>query len=297
MSDLTTTTNLDDLLIEIVKAHRAVEEHGRQMMLHALAAGDALISAKGAMKHGEWYDWLEINVPFTTRMAQNYMKLASQPAEIRNAISHLTLTAALGAIAASKEKTIEDSKTIDGDPVEEEGAPIETDLEPNRMEDDQSDDPDPDDLAPDEKAIRWAQETAVRLGEDIRDDDLDGLVALSHLQKFIAAMLAGIEQRIAANSKLPAGATASAPAAGASAEKKPRKQRSDKGQARKPKVATQPAVTEPTAGPAQQAPRSAGNDIDTHASADARKAALSGDDDDSLDVTKQPWNQQRKRAA
>jgi hypothetical protein len=134
MSELTTNINLDDLAAEVEKEHRAVENHFKQAVVHAIKAGEALNEAKKLVKHGDWYDWLETNFKFTTRTATNYMLLASLPEEIRNSVSDLTLREALAAIASTKQKTIEDQgKTLDGE-AEEEGEPTETDREPNRME-------------------------------------------------------------------------------------------------------------------------------------------------------------------
>lgn len=48
----------------------------RQSLIHALAAGDMLIEAKGLVAHGEWLPWLADNCGIPKRTAQLYMRLA-----------------------------------------------------------------------------------------------------------------------------------------------------------------------------------------------------------------------------
>jgi Protein of unknown function (DUF3102) len=127
MSDLVTTAaSADDLLIEIVKEHHAVESHIKEAVVHAFKVGELLIQAKTLVKRGEWQDWLADNCPFAETTAQAYMRLARLPEENRNALRFGTLRAAIESIAQHHERAIEDeSKTIDGEA--EEVEPGETD--------------------------------------------------------------------------------------------------------------------------------------------------------------------------
>ena len=54
--------------------------------------GKNLIEAKSLVKHGEWSSWLENNVGFTQRTAQNYMKLARTFSGKEEIVSELEAT-------------------------------------------------------------------------------------------------------------------------------------------------------------------------------------------------------------
>jgi len=41
----------------------------------ALSLGEMLFEQKRSMRHGEFTDWIEENMPFTPRTARNYMKV------------------------------------------------------------------------------------------------------------------------------------------------------------------------------------------------------------------------------
>ena len=183
MSSLTTTTSADDLLPEIVNAHRAVIDHFRQSVACAIKAGELLIQAKNLVRRGEWQDWLGNNCPFAETTAQGYMRLAKLPEENRNAVADLSLRAALAAIATTREKQIADeSKTIDGEAEEVEIS--ETDQEPDRIE---GDDPAPEqpDRSPEEKARDIASETIHDVLQRCQWNGVDHLLAFQTLIKLL----------------------------------------------------------------------------------------------------------------
>jgi hypothetical protein len=62
MSGLVTTTNVDDLLPEIVREHRAAKDHLHQAVASAIRAGELLIQAKALVKRGERKIGLQIIV-------------------------------------------------------------------------------------------------------------------------------------------------------------------------------------------------------------------------------------------
>lgn len=87
----------------------ANEEHAlaRQAFVstleHAQRAGEALISAKAQVQHGDWLDWLEANFDGSERMAQRYMSIASNPTRVSD-LEEPTLRKALEAIFGRDEQ-------------------------------------------------------------------------------------------------------------------------------------------------------------------------------------------------
>lgn len=74
---------LAELADVIAVEHRQAEKAARKALDHALAAGDALLEAKGCVAHGEWAHWLSQHVPaISGRTAQLYMKLARHRDEL-----------------------------------------------------------------------------------------------------------------------------------------------------------------------------------------------------------------------
>lgn len=68
---------LEQLADEVRRHHRDVERHARSMLHEAIAAGEALIEAKGLLRHGEFGPWLTY-CGLNQRTAQLYMKLARE---------------------------------------------------------------------------------------------------------------------------------------------------------------------------------------------------------------------------
>ena len=60
---------------EIVRLHSEVAIHVRQSLEKAIRIGQLLSEQKQTLKHGEFTQWLEANIPFTDRTARNYMWL------------------------------------------------------------------------------------------------------------------------------------------------------------------------------------------------------------------------------
>jgi ParB family chromosome partitioning protein len=85
-------------------ARTANEEHalavgsGLDMVEHAAKAGQALIDAKAKVKHGEWLPWLRGNFDATERLAQMYMKVASNTKRVSD-LEEPSLRKALEAIS------------------------------------------------------------------------------------------------------------------------------------------------------------------------------------------------------
>lgn len=60
----------------INEAHRQVQFHGRSMLMEAKAAGEALLFAKGLVKHGEFKAWVEANCRCSYETARQYLRVA-----------------------------------------------------------------------------------------------------------------------------------------------------------------------------------------------------------------------------
>jgi hypothetical protein len=72
----TDLTPLPDLAARINHEHDQAEAAFRSGLLHARAAGELLLEAKGQLQHGKWLPWLKENVRFSERTAQAYMRVA-----------------------------------------------------------------------------------------------------------------------------------------------------------------------------------------------------------------------------
>jgi Protein of unknown function (DUF3102) len=73
---------LDELAKRIKDEHQKVTGAFKDVLSHAMLAGDYLIKAKGKVKHGEWLPWLKDNCGIADRTARLYMQLANSRAQI-----------------------------------------------------------------------------------------------------------------------------------------------------------------------------------------------------------------------
>lgn len=101
-------TSLSRLAWRINDQHEQVEAYARNMLFFAKAAGEALIEAKKRIPHGQFKQWVEDNTKVSIRQAQNYMKVAREWDERKNAVGRafadLSIDAFLG--YEKKPKTI-----------------------------------------------------------------------------------------------------------------------------------------------------------------------------------------------
>jgi hypothetical protein len=74
-------SGLDLLAAEIRQHHKAVERHARSMLGEAIAAGEALIEAKGRLRHGEFGPFIAY-CGTSRRSASLYMKLAREKGNV-----------------------------------------------------------------------------------------------------------------------------------------------------------------------------------------------------------------------
>jgi hypothetical protein len=68
--------DLSALAAQICAAHLAVGRALGNALDHAMTAGDALIAARGQVKHGEWAFWLKRHCDLHERVARRYVQLA-----------------------------------------------------------------------------------------------------------------------------------------------------------------------------------------------------------------------------
>jgi Protein of unknown function (DUF3102) len=86
-------------LAEEIRSHVIASRNAaRTTLASAIAAGEALIEAKGLVEHGGWLPWLKEHVDIGERQAQNYMRLAKrrEKIEAKSALtSDLTISAVI----------------------------------------------------------------------------------------------------------------------------------------------------------------------------------------------------------
>ena len=76
------TASLADYAEVINDEHQLAYGRAEEAMDHVRKAGEVLIKAKAAMKHGEWLPWLESNVDASVRTVQSYMRVAQHWSEL-----------------------------------------------------------------------------------------------------------------------------------------------------------------------------------------------------------------------
>jgi hypothetical protein len=65
----------DSVTQEIIDLHNRIQETQRRNLADAQGIGERLLKQKNSIKHGYFTLWVDENLPFTRRTAQNYMKL------------------------------------------------------------------------------------------------------------------------------------------------------------------------------------------------------------------------------
>ncbi len=66
------------LATEINAEHQAAFGKAREALEHARRAGELLLLAKAEVEHGQWKNWLTVNITFSERTAQAYMSVARE---------------------------------------------------------------------------------------------------------------------------------------------------------------------------------------------------------------------------
>ena len=89
---------LKTLAETIQREHRAVGHAAGNMLSHAMAAGDALASAKAEVSPGGWGRWLKSECDLADRTAQRYMQLAAARVQLETNPSRATDLSITGAL-------------------------------------------------------------------------------------------------------------------------------------------------------------------------------------------------------
>ena len=80
-----------DVVKEIWDLHVRFLESLKKSLEYGIRIGELLAGQKAALPHGQFGKWIDENMPFSTRTAQNYMKIFRERERLKNAsVSHLT---------------------------------------------------------------------------------------------------------------------------------------------------------------------------------------------------------------
>jgi hypothetical protein len=96
-------TALPQLASRINVEHEAAGASFKAGLLHARAAGELLLQAKGQLPHGQWLPWMAANVHCSERTAQAYMRVAKRWDELEakaQGLADLTFEGGLKLLAA-----------------------------------------------------------------------------------------------------------------------------------------------------------------------------------------------------
>jgi Protein of unknown function (DUF3102) len=108
MTDIARSNSLAILASRIKAEHEAIGAALKNIVHHAIEAGELLIEAKKQFtKHGEWLPWLADHCLLTERTAQRYMRIAHNRATIEaksdTGVSDLSLNGALALLTIHRE--------------------------------------------------------------------------------------------------------------------------------------------------------------------------------------------------
>lgn len=96
-------SRLTKLRTEIITQHESFITSMKESMQSAIKAGEFLLSAKENIEYGKFQEWIETNLPFSLRTAQNYMKVAKKQDVIEEKGARM-LSAAYDAVKDKKPK-------------------------------------------------------------------------------------------------------------------------------------------------------------------------------------------------
>jgi hypothetical protein len=109
---------LDALAKQINAAHEAATESISRGLLQARHSGQLLLQAKAKLSHGQWLPWLREKTNVSERLAQQYMKIASQwerlSAKSETRVSDLSFRGALEVLAQKDEPEAQEAPPAPG---------------------------------------------------------------------------------------------------------------------------------------------------------------------------------------
>jgi hypothetical protein len=107
-----------DVVTEVTQLHNEINQHAINAVLKGIRIGEILATTKESTKHGDWTLWVERNLPFSARMANNYIRMFDNKDIIHGAESSRE---ALKLIAAPNRKRVSSlPKPFSGQKVQQE---------------------------------------------------------------------------------------------------------------------------------------------------------------------------------
>lgn len=132
--ELAAAPSLVDLATRANVEHHAYEATQSAAIAHAIAAGDALLAAKRALRHGAWLPWLAEHVAFNERTARRYMKIAANRSRVADLDSVRAATAELSEPKPTRAAGAADRQRVCADAIKAlKGAPRLPAREVNRL--------------------------------------------------------------------------------------------------------------------------------------------------------------------
>lgn len=64
-----------DSSAEIIQLHNSITNNLKRSLSDALKIGQLLLEQKKKLKHGDFTEWIKVNLPFSDRTARNYINL------------------------------------------------------------------------------------------------------------------------------------------------------------------------------------------------------------------------------
>jgi hypothetical protein len=90
---------------EIKKLHGAIIHAAKTSLDSAIRIGGLLTAIKDKLEHGQWIPWIEKNLPFSERAAQNYLRCFHEKDRLKNATDAdlpLSVSGALALLSAPR---------------------------------------------------------------------------------------------------------------------------------------------------------------------------------------------------
>jgi len=82
--EILNSTNETDCVDEISRLHNEIFQQAETMLQNIMRIGELLVQQKQKLPHGQFTKWVEENLPFTNRTAQNYMKVFRNKEQLKN---------------------------------------------------------------------------------------------------------------------------------------------------------------------------------------------------------------------
>jgi len=78
-------TNTKKSVAQILKLHGEILDAARTSLPKAIKIGELLAGIKNKLEHGQWLPWIQKNLSFSERTAQNYLRFFEEKDRLKNA--------------------------------------------------------------------------------------------------------------------------------------------------------------------------------------------------------------------